>query len=74
MTLQNNYALSSTDTTPYLYPEQQEDSINFGYTNGAVVQNNYVTGGHSSSGCGLIADDTANSIYFLSNLVLNTGQ
>ncbi len=74
MTLQNNYALSSTDTTLYLYPEQQEDSINFGYTNGAVVQNNYVTGGHSSSGCGLIADSTANSIHFLSNLVLNTGQ
>jgi len=74
MTLQNNYALSSTDTALYLYPEQQEDSINFGYTNGAVVQNNYVTGGHSSSGCGLIADSTANSIQFLSNLVLNTGQ
>jgi Abnormal spindle-like microcephaly-assoc'd, ASPM-SPD-2-Hydin/Right handed beta helix region len=74
MTLQNNYALSSTDTTLYLYPEQQEDSINFGYTNGAVVQNNYVTGGHSSSGCGLIADSTANSVHFLSNLVLNTGQ
>ncbi len=74
MTLQNNYALSSTNTTLYLYPEQQEDSINFGYTNGAVVQNNYVTGGHSSSGCGLIADSTANSIHFLSNLVLNTGQ
>ena len=74
MTLQNNYALASTNTTLYLYPEQQEDSINFGYTNGAVVQNNYVTGGHSSSGCGLIADSTANGIQFLSNLVLNTGQ
>ena len=74
ITLQNNYALSSTNTTLYLYPEQQEDSINFGYTNGAVVQNNFVTGGHSSSGCGLIADDTANTIHFLSNLVLNTGQ
>jgi Abnormal spindle-like microcephaly-assoc'd, ASPM-SPD-2-Hydin/Right handed beta helix region len=74
VSLQNNYALSSTNTTLYLYPEQQEDSINFGYTNGAVVQNNYVTGGHSSSGCGLISDSTANGIQFLSNLVLNTGQ
>ena len=74
ITLQNNYALSSTNTTLYLYPEQQEDSINFGYTNGAVVQNNFVTGGHSSSGCGLIADDTANTIHLLSNLLLNTGQ
>ncbi len=74
VTVQNNYALSSTNTTLYLYPEQQEDSINFGYTDGAVVQSNYVTGGHSSSGCGLIADSTANGIQFLSNLVLNTGQ
>jgi ASPM-SPD-2-Hydin domain-containing protein/centrosomal CEP192-like protein/parallel beta helix pectate lyase-like protein len=74
ITLQNNYVLSSTDTALYLYPEQQEDSINFGYTNGAVVQNNYVTGGHSPSGCGLIADDTANSIHFLSNLLRDTGQ
>jgi ASPM-SPD-2-Hydin domain-containing protein/centrosomal CEP192-like protein/HYDIN/CFA65/VesB family protein/parallel beta helix pectate lyase-like protein len=74
ITLQNNYALSSQNTTLYLYPEQQEDSINFGYTNGAVAQDNYVTGGHSSSGCGLIADNSANSIHFLSNLVLNTGQ
>lgn len=74
ITLQGNFALSSTNTTLYLYPEQQEDSINFGYTNGAVAQNNYVTGGHSSSGCGLIADSTANSMQFLSNLVLNTGQ
>ena len=74
ITLQNNYALSSTDTTLYLYPEQQEDSINFGYTTGAVVQNNNVTGGHSVSGCGLIADSTANGMQFLSNLFLNTGQ
>ena len=74
VTLRNNYALSSRDTTKYLYPENQEDSINFGYVNGATVQNNYVTGGHSPSGCGLIADDTANSIRFEHNLLLNTGQ
>lgn len=72
--VRNNYALSSLDTTGYLYAENQEDSINFGVTNGAIVQNNYVTGGHSHSGCGLIADNRANSIRFEGNLLLNTGQ
>ncbi len=72
--IQNNYALASLDTTRYLYAENQEDSINFGLTNGAIVQNNYVTGGHSHSGCGLIADNRANSIRFERNLLLNTGQ
>ncbi len=70
----NIEALSSTDTTKYLYPENQEDSINFGYTNGAVVQGNFITGGHSPSGCGLIADDSANSMQFKSNMLLNSGQ
>jgi hypothetical protein len=74
VTVQNNYALSSTDTTKYLYPENQEDSINFGLTNGLIVQNNYITGGHSKSGCGLIADDSANNAQFKNNRLLNTGQ
>lgn len=74
VTVKNNYALSSSDTTKYLYPENQEDSINFGIANGAVVQNNYITGGHSSSGCGLMADDRANNMKFKDNLLLNTGQ
>ena len=73
-TVQSNYALSSTDTTLYAYPENQEDSINFGFTNGALVQGNFVTGGHSGSGCGLIADDTANNVQFKNNQLLNTGQ
>ncbi len=72
--VQNNYALSSLDTAKYLYPENQEDSINFGFTNGAIVQDNYVTGGHSHSGCGVIADDRADSMRFEKNLLLNTGQ
>jgi hypothetical protein len=74
ITVQNNYALSSTNTTVYLYPEDQEDSINFGYSNGGTVKGNFVTGGHSSSGCGIIADDTANNMQFTNNLLLNTGQ
>jgi hypothetical protein len=43
-------------------------------TNGIIVQNNYITGGHSKSGCGLIADDYANNAQFKDNLLLNTGQ
>ncbi len=74
VTVQNNYALSSRDTTRYLYAENQEDSVNFGVANGATVQNNYITGGHSPSGCGVIADANANNMRFENNLLLNTGQ
>ncbi len=73
VTVKDNYALSSIDKR-YLYPESQEDSINFGNTNGAFVENNYITGGHSHSGCGLIADDGANNMRFEGNLLLDTGQ
>jgi acid phosphatase len=78
--VQNNYTLSSTDTNTYKFAEVQEDSINFGafpagpFTTGVVVQNNYVTGGHSNSGCGMIADTGANSVQFLTNIIVNSGQ
>jgi hypothetical protein len=74
ITVANNYALSSTDTSKYLFAENQEDSINFGLTSGIIVRGNYITGGHSPSGCGLIADDQANGAQFLNNTVLDTGQ
>ena len=78
--VQNNYALSSADTTVYKFAEAQEDSINFGassggpFTNGVVARDNYVTGGRSNSGCGIIADTGANSVQFLSNVIVNSGQ
>ena len=74
ITVSNNYTLSSTDTSKYLYPENQEDSINFGFTNGITAQNNYVVGGHSPSGCGIITDNGANSAQFSNNILSNTGQ
>ena len=74
ITVSDNYTLSSTDTNIYPYPENQEDSLNFGFTNGIVAQNNYLTGGHISSGCGIIADEAANSAQFLNNSLSNTGQ
>jgi parallel beta helix pectate lyase-like protein/PKD domain-containing protein len=74
VTVENNYTLSSTDTTKYLFAENQEDSMNFGLTDGIIASNNYITGGHSPSGCGLIADTGANSAQFLNNTIVNSGQ
>jgi hypothetical protein len=70
----DNFTLSSLNTKKYLYPDNQEDSLNFGLVNGGIAQNNYITGGHSRSGCGLMADDRANNMRFEGNLLLNTGQ
>ncbi|SPF40689.1 exported hypothetical protein [Candidatus Sulfotelmatobacter kueseliae] len=67
-----NYALSSRKG--YKYPEIQEDSINFGLGAGFVADHNYVTGGHSASGCGMIADEAANNVLFARNWLVNTGQ
>ncbi len=72
--LEGNYALASLNTKTYSYPEHQEDSINFGVSDEIIVRNNYISGGHSHSGCGLIADDGANHVRFEENILLNTGQ
>jgi hypothetical protein len=78
--VENNYTLASVDTAQYKFAESQEDSINFGgsmsgsSTNGIIARNNYITGGHSASGCGLIAETGANSVQFLSNTLVDTGQ
>jgi Right handed beta helix region len=74
VTVENNYALSSTDNMKYSYPEDAEDSINFGHTKGILAQNNFIAGGHSVSGCGLIADKGNEDVQFLNNRVLDTGQ
>jgi hypothetical protein len=71
--VRNNYTLSSRDTRRFLYPDDQEDSINFGKGSNFVAQENYVTGGHSASGCGLIADDGANDVRLIDNRVVNSG-
>ena len=78
--VENNYTLASVDTAQYKFAESQEDSINFGgsmtgsFTNGIIARNNYITGGHSASGCGLIAETGANRVQFLSNTLVDTGQ
>jgi len=72
--VENNYALASVDTRLYKFPENQEDSMNFGETDGVIARNNYISGGHSHSGCGLLADIRANNVKFLNNILVNTGQ
>lgn len=72
--VQNNYALSSLDTPRYLYSEATEDSINFGVTTGFIAQNNFISGGHSQYGCGIMADTFSNNGQILNNQLLNTGQ
>jgi hypothetical protein len=72
--VKGNYALSSRDTHIYRYAENQEDSINFGLASKIVASDNYITGGHSPSGCGLIADQGANSAQFTNNTLVDTGE
>jgi hypothetical protein len=84
LTINNNYAYSCTftsgvgvlcPTSPrYLLPENQEDSINFYQSTTFTAQSNYVVGGHSGSGCGMIFDNQANNGQMLNNILSNTGQ
>jgi Right handed beta helix region len=68
----DNYTLSSR-SKKYAYPDDQEDSINFGMGSGFAAADNYVTGGQSPSGCGIIADDGANTARFSGNRLVDTG-
>ena len=72
--VKGNYALSSLDTQTYRYAENQEDSINFGLASNIVARDNYIRGGHSPSGCGLIADKGANHAQFINNRIVDTGE
>lgn len=71
--VEGNYALASNDPQ-YLYPPDQEDSLNFGESNQIVVRDNYVRGGESLSGCGIITDFGAHNAQFINNTIVDTGQ
>jgi len=76
--VENNYTLASKSTR-YAYPANQEDAINIiggpsGPTSDVIVQNNYVQGGFSDSGCGVIADSHPADVQFLNNILVDTGQ
>jgi hypothetical protein len=72
--IDSNYTLASSDTNKYKYAAKQEDSLNIQSSSAATVQYNYVAGGTSPSGCGIIADYAANNAQFLSNSLVDTGQ
>ncbi|MGI8959269.1 MAG: hypothetical protein ACR2IV_05835 [Bryobacteraceae bacterium] len=90
MTVTNNYAYSCViggsgnqiicPTSPaYLFTENQEDSINFYYasvppSSAGTISGNYVVGGTSLSGTGIITDQYANGESIQSNTVVNAGQ
>jgi Right handed beta helix region len=74
ITVEDNYMFSTTDTSKYPFAADQEDAINFGFTDGITVRNNYISGGNSPSGCGLITDQAANNARFLNNVLVRTGQ
>ena len=68
-----NYAVSKADPR-YPFTADQEDSINFYYTSGALAQANYVVGGVSPSGCAIIADAHTIGARFLGNIVFDSGE
>jgi Right handed beta helix region len=74
ITVEDNYAVASTDTSKYPFAADQEDAINFGFTDGITARNNYVTGGDSPSGCGIITDQASNNAKFVNNVLVRTGQ
>jgi len=71
--VQNNYLLSSRDTVKFLHADATEDSVNFGYSQSFTVQQNFITGGRSLTGCGIIADSYANAGQILKNRLYDTG-
>jgi Right handed beta helix region len=74
ITVENNHTFSTTDTSKYRFAAGQEDAINFGFTDGITARNNYISGGTSPAGCGLIADQAANNARFVNNVLVRTGQ
>ena len=71
--VENNYILSSQDTTEYLYPDATADSVSLGWTNVGTVENNFITGGTFQYGCAVNADDQGNSMTFQDNKLVDTG-
>jgi hypothetical protein len=57
ITVSNNYTISNSNTTAYLYPANQEDSLSFGYSGPSItVDGNYLSGGTSNTGGGITFD------------------
>lgn len=70
----NNYLRSTQDATIHPLTAKQEDGINFGLTDTVTVAGNYIEGGRSPSGCGIIADWGTQNSLIEGNTLVNTGQ
>jgi hypothetical protein len=57
---------------PYLWDEKVEDDISLFLTNNALVQQNYIVGGHSCTGDAYTVDLGANSDQALDNIVIGS--
>jgi regulation of enolase protein 1 (concanavalin A-like superfamily) len=80
ITVEGNYTHAEfTGAGIYKHPARQEDAINFessrqdGSTN-ITVTSNYIWGGNSGSGCGIIADSGASNMKITHNTIRDTGQ
>jgi hypothetical protein len=70
----SNYTIASQNLSLYKYAANQEDSVSVQDSNQTTVQNNYLVGGNSGSGCGIIADYGANNTQFQNNVMVDSGQ
>lgn len=73
VTVSNNYVSNSTEPE-YPFPGNQEDAVNYFKSEIFTAQGNYIVGGKSSSGCGILIDISSNNGTIKNNLLHNTGQ
>jgi parallel beta-helix repeat protein len=70
--IEGNRMIAGTGTS-YRFPENQEDAVNLYVTENVTVRDNYIEGGHSKSGCGILADYASNGSRIVANRVFNSG-
>jgi hypothetical protein len=71
--IEGNY-LEAVRGGGHVFPERQEDAVNAGHSTNVAVTGNFITGGASPSGCGVIADEDAHQMSIVDNVLWSTGQ
>ena len=77
--VEGNYMIASLDTAKYKMAAAQEDAINLiggqtGPTTDITVKENYISGGFSRSGCGVLSDTGVRELRILNNILVDSGQ
>jgi hypothetical protein len=70
----SNYGRLDPERGSSLGATNTEDMISIGKSNYALVEDNYLIGGDSASGCGLIVEGPASYTTFRNNVVIRTAQ